>query len=511
MPDDTQSSDKNEPFDTASRLNKKKTSESGMRAQKRPQSKRHATAESDASVYGGRTPPYDVDAEQGLLSAIIMAGGGDVLSDCQMQKITSETFFRTEHQIIFEAISNLSESGKPIETLSIAHELRRLGKLEDIGGVQFVENLANKAATTLYASHWCEIVKEKYFRRKLIMTAAKAAESAFSDSDDIKFVLDRVEKSFLDIASDSTQDSVQVTSKKSGIVESAMWLLHSMRKNHISGITSGFPDLDTLTLGFHPGQMIVVAARPGMGKTSIGLNFIEAALFDKSYQDKPSRNILLFSLEMTKEDLIMRLLASRARVDLRNIQRGYGQKDDIEKLNSAKNEYETRNLFIDDVGGQTILEIRAKARRIHNHHPLDMIVIDYLQLINGMDSRLQREQQIAEASRAIKAMAKEFNVPVIALAQLNRESEREARTPRLSDLRESGSIEQDADVVMLIDIKRRGGAKKSDAEEDEDKGKTVRDRTLIIAKQRNGPMGEINLHFHSDLTRFETPAKGEAR
>ncbi len=465
----------------------------------------------DASIYGTRVPPYNAEAEQGLLSAIILSEGGNVLADCQSQKITAEAFFRTEHQIVFEAISNLSSEGKPIDTITLVEELRRMGKLEDVGGPGFILELANKTATVVHAPHWREIVKEKYFRRKLIETASMTAESAFSDADDIKNILDKVEKAFFAIAGDNVQDSTYNTSQKNGIAAKTMAILQKMLQNRdeISGIPSGFPDLDAMTFGFHPGQMIVVAARPGMGKTSIALNFIEAALFDKARekQNKPSRNILLFSLEMTAEDLVQRLFASRSRIDLKRLQRGYGKREDIEELYKVQGEYESRSLYIDDLGGQTIMEIRAKARRLHSRKPLDMMVIDYLQLINGADSRLPREQQIAEASRAIKAMAKEFNIPVIALAQLNRDSDKEDRKPRPSDLRESGSIEQDADVIMLIDINRHRGQKKSATDDEEDKMRSVRERTLIVAKQRNGPTGEIPLHFRSQITRFETPAK----
>ena len=210
----------------------------------------------------------------------------------------------------------------------------------------------------------------------------------------------------------------------------------------------------------------------------------------------------MFSLEMTSQDLMLRLLAARSRVKLRDVQRGFAKADDYKKLSAAGNEFRSRKLYIDDVGGQTISEMRAKARRLHSRIKLDLIVIDYLQLINGTDNSVSREQQIAEASRSIKAMAKEFGVPIIALAQLNRKSEDENRAPRVSDLRESGSIEQDADVVMLID-KARG--KKETEEEARIAG--VHSRTLIIAKQRNGPVGEIPLIFHGDLTLFSEPER----
>lgn len=470
-----------------------------------------AFGEGATSVFADRIPPHSVEAEQGLLSAILLDGGGDILAECQTQKVVPETFFRTEHQLIYEAISALSNAGTGVDSITVLTKLAELGKLEAAGGPVYLRELENKVATTVHAPHWLEIVKEKYFRRKLIATSVQTVERAFSDGDDIRMILDRVEKAFFEIAGDNVQDSAESTDQTGpgGLTARTMEILRQMEKNRgaIHGVPTGFTTLDQMTFGFHPGQMIVVAARPGMGKTSIALNFIEAALFDRKREaaGTPPRTVLMFSLEMTREDLMLRLLASKSRVNLRNIQKGFAQQGDTQKLFEAKKDYEKRKLIIDDVGGQTIMEIRAKARRIHARTPLSLIVIDYLQLINGTDSRMPREQQIAEASRSIKAMAKEFGVPIIALAQLNRDSDKEDRKPRASDLRESGSIEQDADVIMLIDIKR-GGQRKSPTEDEEERQRDVRERVLIIAKQRNGPTGDIPLYFHSNITRFETPA-----
>ncbi|MBQ8723931.1 MAG: AAA family ATPase, partial [Opitutales bacterium] len=297
-------------------------------------------------------------------------------------------------------------------------------------------------------------------------------------------------------------ESAQLIGDTNGPLDNALAMISRMAqsKGAITGIPTGFKRLDQMTFGLHPGQMIVIAARPGMGKTSIALNFIEAALFDQTKKGNAGLNVLMFSLEMTAQDLQLRLLASHSRVKLREVQRGFAKADEHKKLALAARDFKSRKLYIDDVGGQTIMEMRAKARRLHSRTKLDLIVIDYLQLINGTDNSVSREQQIAEASRSIKAMAKEFGIPIIALAQLNRKSEDENRAPRVSDLRESGSIEQDADVVMLID-KARG--KKETDEEARIAG--VYQRTLIIAKQRNGPVGEIPLIFHGDLTLFSEP------
>jgi replicative DNA helicase len=277
-------------------------------------------------------------------------------------------------------------------------------------------------------------------------------------------------------------------------------------RNSAQGIPTGFPELDALTFGFQPGQMVVVAARPGMGKTSIALNFIESAIFPRRPGARPAR-ILLFSLEMPARELALRLLCSRARVNLTKLRSAHPDAQMQRDLAEAALEYKGRPLLIDDNGGQNILEIRAKCRRAHSREPLDMIVIDYIQLINGLDASLPREQQIAEVSRSIKAMAKEFSVPVIALAQLNRKSEDEGRPPRMSDLRESGSIEQDADIVMLI-AKASAADRKAlegEAETPTEGGMYLRD--LIVAKNRNGPTNDVKLYFNAGLTRFEVPAR----
>lgn len=447
-----------------------------------------------------RVPPHNLDAEQGLLASIVIDGGGDILNSCIERKIRPEYFFNTAHQLIFEALLALNGNGKGIDEITLCEQLRSRGNLDAVGGLVYVNELTARTETTAHAIHWLEIVREKYFLRKLIETSRRTIEAAYSPADRLDSLLNSVERSFLEISQDRVQESAQLIGEPGGPLENALTMISRMAqsKGAITGIPTGFKRLDQMTFGFHPGQMIVVAARPGMGKTSIALNFIEAALFDKS---KPEGlNVLMFSLEMTATDLQLRLLASHSRVKLREVQRGFAKADEHKKLSVAAKEFKERKLYIDDVGGQTIMEMRAKARRLHSRVKLDLIVIDYLQLINGTDNSVSREQQIAEASRSIKAMAKEFGIPIIALAQLNRKSEDENRAPRVSDLRESGSIEQDADVVMLID-KARG--KKETEEEARIAG--VFQRTLIIAKQRNGPVGELPLIFNGDLTLFSEP------
>jgi len=456
--------------------------------------------ENERSLPEDRVPPNNIEAEQGLLASIIIDEGGDILNSCIERKIRPEYFFDPKHQHIFDALSSLHNAGKSIDEITLSEELRSRGVLETAGGIVYINELTARTETTAHAFHWLEIVREKYFRRKLIETSRRTVEAAYTATDGLDSLLNKVERSFLEISQDRVQESAQRIGDANGPLDKAQAMISLMAKSRgaITGIPTGFRRLDQMTFGFHPGQMIVVAARPGMGKTSIALNFIEASLFSKTRPE--GLNVLMFSLEMTATDLQLRLLASHSRVNLREVQRGFAKADEHKKLSNAAKEFKDRNLYIDDIGGQTIMEMRAKARRLHARTKLDLIVIDYLQLINGTDNSVSREQQIAEASRSIKAMAKEFNIPIIALAQLNRKSEDENRAPRVSDLRESGSIEQDADVVMLID-KARG--KKETEEEAQIAG--VHRRKLIIAKQRNGPTGDIDLIFQGDLTLFSEP------
>jgi replicative DNA helicase len=483
-----------------------------------------------------RVPPHNLDAEQGLLASILLEGGGDILDECQQQKFTPEFFFLPAHQAIFASMCEIKKkAGAVVEEIALGEHLQSQGRLEEVGGRAYITAMSDRIDVTVGYQNWMEIVREKYFRRKIIRTAIAANESAHTDSDSLNHLLDNVERSFLEI----TQERItgETLQEIDGPVGEALALIETLHDNKgaITGVPTGFKTLDRMCFGFHPGQMIVVAARPGMGKTSIALNFIEAALFSRkgtisegSAARKPRPTpTLMFSLEMPARELAMRLLCSRARARLGKIRDGFTNREESERIAEAAMEYKGTPLLIDDQGGQTILEIRAKARRIVHkfrndpvHGPLGLIVIDYLQLINGTDNRVSREQQIAEASRSIKAMAKEFNLPVIALAQLNRKSEDENRAPRISDLRESGSIEQDADMVLLIDRKRKtgagtkrkhGGGNAGEAEEEPEEtvgnDPDVVARTLIIAKQRNGPTGEIDLHFHRALTRFEAAAQ----
>ncbi len=453
--------------------------------------------------YGDRVPPHNLDAERGLVASIII-DGGDTLQRCLEQRVSSDYFFDPKHQDIFRACVDLSVAGSGVDEITLTERLRREGRLESSGGVTYLNELTGLVASTAHAPHWLAIVREKHFLRQLISTAVTTVEKAHAHAEGIDRLLEDVEQSFFRISEDRiSEDAVHIEKPIDDAMELVARIIRD--RNSVQGIPTGFTDLDSLTFGFQGGQMVVVAARPGMGKTSIALNFIEAALFPKPNSGRPPAHVMMFSLEMPARELALRLLCSRARVNMQKLRSAHPDERMQMDLYEAAQEYKSRPFVIDDNGGQNILEIRAKCRRVHSRRKLDMIVIDYIQLINGLDSGLPREQQIAEVSRSIKAMAKEFDVPVIALAQLNRKSEDEARQPRISDLRESGSIEQDADIVMLIS--RPTGAQKQAIEEEVEHSPGCWARQLIVAKNRNGPTSDINLLFNGGLTRFEALAK----
>lgn len=453
---------------------------------------------------GDRVPPHNLDAERGLIASVII-DGGDTLQQCLQERLMPEHFFSPAHQDIFRAAIELSQRNVGIDEITLVEQLRRDGHLENVGGPAYVNELSSLVASSANSRHWLTIVREKFFIRQLIATSVATVEKAHAHAEGIDQLLDSVEQAFFRISESRIAESVQAIDRPIG---EAMDLVERIIRDRSSaqGQPTGFDDLDSLTFGFHPGQMVVVAARPGMGKTSIALNFIEAALFPKRHDAKPART-LLFSLEMPSRELALRLLCSRARVNLGKLRSAHPDAQAQRDLADAATEYKGKPLLIDDTGGQTILEIRAKCRRAHSRDPLDLIVIDYIQLINGLDASLPREQQIAEVSRSIKAMAKEFGVPIIALAQLNRKSEDEARQPRMSDLRESGSIEQDADIVLLIAKASAADRKAIEAEAEVPNANGMFLRELIVAKNRNGPTGDIPLYFNAALTRFETPAR----
>jgi replicative DNA helicase len=438
-----------------------------------------------------RTFPHSKDAEEGLLACCILEP--DVVDRCMAARLTPDAFFFASHQVVFEALCTIYQKHGAVDDIVLAEELKTKGHLEEIGGLPFLNQLTNRVETPAHASHFLEIVREKFLLRRLIRTSSGTIEKCYNYQGGLDHFLEEVEQEIFKISEQRSSETA-IPIKES--VKEAYQLVQNLleRKGELNGISSGFIDLDKMTYGFHPAEMVILAARPSMGKTSLALNFAEAALFPKAGKSAKPVPCLIFSLEMSAAQLAMRMLCGRARVSMIRLRDGISTAEERQRLLAAADELSKAPLWIDDSGSLNIMEVRAKSRRLHGKHGLGMVVVDYLQLLSGTDSSVQREQQIAEISRGLKAMAKELSLPVIVLSQLNRESEKEKRAPRLSDLRESGSIEQDADVVFMLARPKDAG----------DEFQVAADRAdLIIAKQRNGPVGTVPLTFIREITRFE--------
>lgn len=445
-----------------------------------------------------RVQPHSIEAEEGLLAACLIDGGREILTECIEAKIAPEFFFKTAHQEIYRALISLYETGDPIDEILLLEYLRKSGLEEEVGGISTIYAIQDRIETPAHARYFAKIVHEKYLLRRLIRTSREAIEACYEQQEDMSSFIEKIEQDIFDISRDRITDAAKPIRES---LDEAVQDIHALLngRDDADGVLSGFRDLDGMTYGFHPGQMIVLAARPSVGKTSLAMNFTEHAIIPDGGR-KPS-GVLVFSLEMTASQLAMRLICSRARVDMKRIRDRVISKQDTAEISNTVNELKQAPLWIDDASNSTILDLRAKARRLHTKNKLGLVVVDYLQLIRGTDNRVQREQQIADISRGMKGMAKELNIPVVVLSQLNRESEKENRDPRLSDLRESGSIEQDADVVFLLHR-----PKKRDDDESVGEGGLpgdVEHIKLIIAKQRNGPVGEVDLSFVRRYTRYE--------
>ncbi|MDR0351469.1 MAG: replicative DNA helicase [Puniceicoccales bacterium] len=443
-----------------------------------------------------RTPPYSVDFEQALLASCIIEGGQESIAICIEEKIHPSSFYMPVHQVIFKALLDLYAENSPVSELILAEKLSSRGELEKVGGYDYLSSITNRIDTPVHIIHYINRVRDLDLLRKIIKISRESIESAYAGVDDVSQFVETVEKAIFNVSENRLSDSAQPIKIA---INDAIVLVQNLlqHRGELSGVASGFNDLDRLTFGFHPGEMIIIAARPSIGKTSLALNIAENAVL------KPERKVvvptLFFSLEMSSEQLAMRLLCGRAGMNMTKLRDGFITKEAATNLNKVANEFKSAPLWIDESTNMSITEMRAKARRMHNKNKLGLVIIDYLQLIAGTDTRAPREQQISEISRGVKAMAKELAVPVIVLSQLNRESEKEKRQPRLSDLRESGAIEQDADVVMLLSKKREENI-------DEEIPSDIAIRELIVAKQRNGPTGLIQLAFKKSLTRFESYA-----
>src|SRR5436190_7687797 len=465
--------------------------------------RRRSTGLADATKVD-RLPPHSIEAEQGVLGCVLLSPNDKLGETIGAFKAGSEVFYDLRHRTIYELLVEMYDNKNAIDLITVQQRLKDRQQLEAVGGLPYLASLPDAVPSAANLDYYQEIVREKYLLRKMIQTCTDVVGRVYQHEGEIEALLDEVEKDILHI-SEARIESESSTIKD--LVRTAIKTIEDFhqRQGALTGIGTGFIDFDKMTSGFHPGEMIVIAARPSMGKTSLAMNIAEHVAVDQKLP------VGVFSLEMTAESLVLRMLCSRSRMNLRNIREGFLAERDFPKLTTAAGRLAGAPLFIDDTPGLSILQIRAKARRMWQQYGVKLFVIDYMQLLHSTARRADnRQQEIADISNGIKSLAKELKVPVIVLSQLNREMEREKnRRPRMSDLRESGAIEQDADLIGLLykaDPENRKKAA-SDDEEDEGRQQEAIPVNLLIAKQRNGPTGDVHLTFLKSITRFESAAK----
>jgi len=442
-----------------------------------------------------RVLPNSVDAEMAVLGAMLLSPAE---AGSQARERLDETnFYYAAHQVIFREVAGLQDALAAVDAVTLSQRLQDKGLLEEIGGAAFLADLVTRVPTTANVDHYIDIVWEKHLLRKLINAAHDIISKSFDEQDDVKNWIDEVEQQIFSINSEKTATGAKPTKL---LVREAMTSIEKMFENRgaISGLSTGFRDLDKQISGMHPGTMFVIAARPSMGKTALAMNIAESVAIDQG------RPVGVFSLEMSSEELVKRMLCSRGAVNLRALHDGFPKEKDHAALTTAASELVKAPMYIDDTPSLAVNQLRARARRLHSQYGIELLVIDYMQLMRAPSRRADQSRQVevADISSGVKALAKELKIPVIVLSQLNRQPEaRDDGKPRLSDLRESGSIEQDADIVGLL---VRPEVYEDDIEAREQlKGKA----TLYIAKQRNGPTGDVPLTFRNEFTRFEDASR----
>ncbi len=437
----------------------------------------------------GRVPPQAVDIESAVLGAMLIEK--EAIAKV-LEVLDENAFYRPANGLIYKAMIALFERSEPVDLITLSEELRRRGHLEKVGGELALADLTKNVTTAANVEYHAHIVLEKSLMRQLISTSADVMTRAYKDSEDALGLLDQAEQKIFDISEQRMKKSFI---SMSNAVHKTMSMLESIHGSHsgVTGVPSGFTDLDNLTGGFQQSDLIIVAGRPSQGKTALVLTVARNA---SVVHDVP---IGFFSLEMSSQQLVMRLMCAEARVDAHKVRTGRLPEDEWKKLSVSVGRLYKAKIFIDDTPGLGILELRAKARRLKAEHNVGMIVVDYLQLMQGPRSAQSREQEISAISRSLKGLAKELGIPVIALSQLNRAVEaRSDKRPALADLRESGAIEQDADVVLFVHRPEMYGLETMDGESTEGVAE------IIVGKQRNGPTDTVRLQFIKHYARFES-------
>lgn len=432
-----------------------------------------------------RIPPQNIEAEQAVIGAILLEPSALVVAS---EILVPESFYRNSHQRIFNVMLKLSEKGEAVDLITVTEELSATKMLEDVGGVTYLSELAASVPTAANIEYYAKIVEEKALLRRLIRTATEIAKEGYTREDEVDDLLSDAEKNIMDVAQRKNISSFKHIKDVLVQTYDNIEKLHH-HKGEVTGIASGFKDLDKMTAGFQNNDLIIVAARPSVGKTAFALNIAQ------NVATKTDENVALFSLEMGAEQLVMRMLCSEGNIDAQNLRTGALTDTDWQRLSMAMANLSRAGIFIDDTPGIRVSEIRSKCRRLKQTEGLSMVIIDYLQLIqgSGRSSQENRQQEVSEISRSLKGLARELEVPVIALSQLSRGVEqRQDKRPIMSDIRESGSIEQDADIVAFL---YREDYYEKEAETDN----TIE---IIIAKQRNGPTGTVRLAFMREYNKF---------
>lgn len=432
-----------------------------------------------------RVPPYNIEAEQSVLGALLIDREAVYKI---MEEIRPSDFYREEHQGIMEAILRLALSEKPVDIVTVSEELKRIGKLENIGGITYLARLADSVPNAVNAEYYAKVVRTKALMRDLIQAGAEISDLGFNESKDIDDLLDIAEQKIFSIAQKKS---------KAYFVQVKDFLGHSFSeierryklKLGLSGLPSGFPSLDKITGGFQRSDLVIIAARPSLGKTSLAVNVAEHVAI------KERKGVGFFSLEMSKEQLVERMLCSLAKVDMQRMRTGFLREEDWTMLTEAYGDLYEAPIYIDDSPDAALIDLRTKARRLKIEANIDLVIVDYLQLVHTERAE-NRVIEISQITRGLKNLARELDIPVIVLSQLSRAVDRrDDKRPILSDLRESGSIEQDADVVIFLHVP------------DENRSNEVE---LYVAKQRNGPRSSTKLLFFNEFTRFVEKADSEA-
>lgn len=447
-----------------------------------------------------KLPPQSLEAEQSLLGAVLH--DNSALPRILEIRIGPNDFYREMNGLIFRAMIDLFDSVEPVDLVTLSESLKKAGALDKVGGPAYLAELADAVGTAANVEHYARIVRDQAMLRRLITAATRISDNCFSPAGEVDEILDRAESSIFAIREGRDTQSIQPVQ---GLLKEAIGHIEALmtRSGGVTGLPTGFKDLDDLTGGFQPSDLIIIAGRPSMGKTALALNIAAQAAIPEERGDKDGQtfSVAFFSLEMSTDQVLLRLLCSLGKLNLRDVRTGRVRSEDFIQLTTAASKLHQARIFVDDTPSLSALEVRAKARRLKSQlmsqgQDLGMVIVDYLQLMRGRGGINSREQEISEISRSLKALAKELNLPVVALSQLNRRvEERPNKRPMLADLRESGAIEQDADVIAFV--------YREEVYKPEDEG--LRGRAeLIVGKQRNGPIGAVPLTFLHHCARFHS-------